>query len=89
VNCLLSEGYSLGFHRGHKFSTPDQDNDAWSSDSCAKLRHGAWWYSGYGFSNLNGRYYQQGGEHEDGVFWLHWKSSRYSLRFTEMKLRPA
>jgi len=73
---------------GMKFSTPDQDNDVWSG-SCAVKFKGAWWYESCHNSNLNGRYLR--GIHTsyaDGVEWNHWKGQYYSLRFTEMKIRP-
>ena len=73
---------------GQKFSTRDQDNDAWSR-SCAVTYKGAWWYSNCHSSNLNGAYLR--GNHTsyaDGVEWSPWKGQYYSLRFTEMKFRP-
>jgi len=73
---------------GMKFSTPDQDNDVWSG-SCAVKFKGAWWYESCHNSNLNGRYLR--GNHTsyaDGVEWNHWKGQYYSLRFTEIKIRP-
>jgi len=88
MNCPLSEDNSLAENLGHKFSTRDQDNDAYISGKCAEYRHGAWWYDDCGYSSLNGRYYQQGGKISDGVVWYRWKVSWYSMRFTEMKLRP-
>ena len=87
---VLILGDSLsGLHVGANFSTHDKDYDANSSGSCATLRKGAWWYSNCAHSNLNGYYY--GGEHStraDGVNWYHWRDHYYSLRFTEMKIRP-
>jgi len=67
-----------------KFSTRDQDNDASSSRTCAVEFKGGWWYKNCYDSNLNGVY--KGGD--DGVEWYHWKGWWYSLRFTEMKIRP-
>jgi len=72
------------------FSTPDQDNDAYSG-SCAVYYKGAWWYSRNHRSNLNGHYYRSGNYSSggcDGVEWSGWKGYWYSLRFTEMKFRP-
>lgn len=74
--------------RGTKFSTIDMDNDAWK-ENCAKRFSGAWWYSACHNSNLNGLYLE--GKHEsfgNGVNWYHWKGYHYSLKNTEMKVRP-
>ncbi|KAI8513559.1 Fibrinogen C domain-containing protein 1 [Branchiostoma belcheri] len=82
-------GDSLTYHGGRPFSTKDRDNDVYSS-SCAQEHKGAWWYGSCHHSNLNGLYHL--GTHEsnaDGVFWYHWKGNKYSLKRTEMKLRPA
>ncbi|KAL9974204.1 hypothetical protein ACROYT_G011217 [Oculina patagonica] len=77
-------------HNGQPFSTQDQDNDSLSSGSCAKEHHGAWWYAQCHQSNLNALYH--GGNHDsyaDGVNWYTWKRYHYSLKKTEMKIRPA
>ena len=86
---MLSTGDSMTeFHLGQKFSTPDQDNDV-ASGSCAVTYRGAWWYGGCHQSNLNGLYLRGSHTSEaDGVNWSHWKGYYYSLKFTEMKMRP-
>ena len=89
--CLLCKGDSLTRHLGQKFSTRDQDNDAWSDGSCAVCSKGGWWYNVCHGSNLNGLYYSTGNytsTRSDGVTWWRWKGRWYSLRFTEMKIRP-
>ena len=73
-----------------KFSTKDQDNDE-RSNSCAVRYKGAWWYKNCHESNLNGRYF--GGLHDlntngVGINWLTFRGHRYSLKRSEMKLRP-
>jgi len=86
---LLSKGDSLKYHRGYKFSTRDQDNDVFSSQSCSVKFKGAWWYRSCHHSNLNGLYLR--GNHTsyaDGVEWKYWTGVYYSLKFTEMKIRP-
>ena len=89
---LLCKGDSLTYHLGYKFSTRDQENDEWSGGSCAVKYKGGWWYGHGHHSNLNGRYYHTGSytsSYVDGVVWYHWKSThRYSLKSTEMKIRP-
>ena len=80
-------GDSFGGHNGYRFSTRDQDNDAWG-DSCAQTFKGGWWYSNCHSSNLNSLYH--GGAHSsyaDGVNWRTWKGYYYSLKFAEMKVR--
>ncbi|XP_019630201.1 PREDICTED: techylectin-5B-like [Branchiostoma belcheri] len=82
-------GDSLKYHEGKPFSTKDRDNDE-SPSSCAQKFKGAWWYGDCHESNLNGLYHL--GTQEsfgDGVIWYHWKGYNYSLKRTEMKLRPA
>ena len=86
---MLIVGDSLSYHTGMNFSTHDRDYDTKSDGSCATLYKGAWWYGGCAHSNLNGYYY--GGQQStsgDGVNWSNWRGDKYSLRFTEMKIRP-
>lgn len=37
-------GNSMGFNVQQKFSTFDNDNDAWPDGNCARRYHSAWWY---------------------------------------------
>jgi ficolin len=81
-------GDSLSGHVGHNFSTYDQDNDA-SEQSCATLFKGAWWYDKCHASNLNGHYYVGNmTTYGDGINWYSWTGYQYSLRLTEMKIKP-
>ncbi|XP_078686985.1 microfibril-associated glycoprotein 4-like [Branchiostoma floridae x Branchiostoma belcheri] len=76
-------------HNGFPFSTKDRDYDGYNSGSCAQTYKGAWWYDACHGSNLNGLYH--GGPHTsyaDGVNWASWKGAYYSLKRTEMKIRP-
>jgi len=82
-------GDSLSAHRGRQFSTKDQDNDANTGGSCAVSFKGAWWYANCHVSNLNGLYL--GGPHTsyaDGVEWRSMAGYYYSLKTSEMKIRP-
>ena len=70
------------------FTTKDADNDRWHNN-CAVKHYGAWWYDNCQDSNLNARYLH--GNHtsfNDGVNWDTWKGEYYSLKKTEMKIRP-
>jgi len=85
---IVSKGDSLTRQVGKKFSTRDQDNDM-AYISCAVTFKGAWWYGDCHSANLNARYLR--GNHTsyaDGVNWAHWKGDYYSLKFTEMKIKP-
>ena len=91
VRLILSgnSGDSLAVHRDMPFTTRDQDNDIWRDHNCAIKFKGAWWYKRCHQSNLNGLYLR--GNHSsfaDGVNWKDWKGHHYSLKRTEMKMRP-
>ena len=83
---MLSKADSLRYHLGMKFSTKDQDNDD-RSISCATWLEGGWWYRDCAYSNLNGHYYTGVNTSDDSVYWHHWRGY-YSLKFSEMKIRP-
>ncbi|XP_013415448.1 ryncolin-1-like [Lingula anatina] len=82
-------GDSLRRQNGCAFSTYDRDHDTWDNGSCARKYKGAWWYQNCHHSNLNGLYHL--GNHTsfaDGVNWHHFRGRNYSLKTTEMKIRP-
>jgi ficolin len=82
-------GDSLATHRGMAFTTKDRDNDTHTSVNCAAHLKGAWWYESCHDSNLNALYHH--GKHKsyaDGVNWNTWKGYYYSVKRTEMKIRP-
>ncbi|XP_073227534.1 microfibril-associated glycoprotein 4-like [Porites lutea] len=74
---------------GMQFSTKDADNDALQSTHCAQSKKGAWWYSGCSLSNLNGLYHNGGYIQGDiGMKWKTFRGHFYSLKRTEMKVKP-
>ncbi|KAM7436878.1 hypothetical protein ABFA07_013386 [Porites harrisoni] len=79
-------GDSLNEHRGQPFTTKDRDNDS-NSGNCAVLYKGAWWYNSCHYSNLNGLYLH-GKVNGQGMSWYHWKNNYYSVKRSEMKIRP-
>nr|KAG5688166.1 hypothetical protein BaRGS_001960 [Batillaria attramentaria] len=72
------------------FSTYDSDHDSWRSGNCAVDWHGAWWYFGCTYSNLNGPYLTSA-QQNDGksIYWHRWKHAYTPLKHVEMKIRPA
>ncbi|XP_078339827.1 microfibril-associated glycoprotein 4-like [Crassostrea virginica] len=82
-------GDSLLYHNGMKFSTRDQDNDKYSGGSCSQVSHGAWWYKGCHYSNLNGKYMDTATNDYKSNSWYYWKNNYESLQITRMMIRPA
>ena len=83
----LVEG--LIWHANMAFSTYDWDNDPFTSDNCAVVFHGAWWYNGcyYYRANLNGRYIGSPVTDYTGMMWRHWNGRDQVLKKSEMKMR--
>ena len=71
------------------FTTRDNDNDVLSNKNCAIMYNGAWWFKDCYDSHLNGVYLDGPGTvSDDGVEWRHWKNDYFSLKKSEMKIRP-
>lgn len=73
---------------GMQFTTKDNDNDDFPQNCALKFK-GGWWYRRCHNANLNGIYH--GGPYEiyaEGVCWVEFRGLQYSLKRTEMKLRP-
>ncbi|XP_048827037.1 fibrinogen beta chain isoform X2 [Brienomyrus brachyistius] len=97
---LVGENRTMTIHNGMMFSTYDRDNDNWlpgdPSKQCSREDGGGWWYNRCHSSNPNGRYYwggaytRQMAKHgtDDGIVWMNWKGSWYSLKAISMKIRP-
>lgn len=97
---LFGENRTMTIHNGMYFSTYDRDNDGWVNadprKQCAKEDGGGWWYNRCHAANPNGRYYWGGhyswdmAKHgtDDGMVWMNFKGSWYSLKKMSMKIRP-
>ncbi|XP_077982350.1 ryncolin-2-like [Glandiceps talaboti] len=80
---------SLTPHQSLQFGTRDRDNDKHEGGNCAAIYTGAWWYGRCHGANLNGQYLGgQTDQYATGVVWQRWKGYYYSLKYTEMKIRP-
>nr|AFM93774.1 fibrinogen-like protein A [Apostichopus japonicus] len=81
-------GDSLADHNTMRFSTYDNDNDAYSGNCASHSSHGrgAWWYKSCVYSNLNGQYYGYSGR--PSIYWSHLPGDTDQIPFAEMKLRP-
>jgi len=85
----LCEGNALTYHMYQKFSTFDRDNDNCGACNCAKKYKAGWWYNGCSESNLNGLYLRDyRNKTTVGIEWEPFKGYDYSLKATEMKIRP-
>lgn len=97
---LVGENKTMTIHNSMFFSTYDRDNDGWvntdPAKQCSKEDGGGWWYNRCHAANPNGRYYW-GGQYswdmakhgtDDGVVWMNWKGSWYSMKKMSMKIRP-
>lgn len=81
-------GNAMDHHTGRKFSTLDKDNDDYDTN-CATIFKGAWWYGLCHNSNLNGEYLEgDTGKGGHGIIWQNWRGDGYSLKKTEIKIRP-
>ena len=79
------------YHYGQQFSTFDRDNDKKSTEDCASLHGGGWWYNECDKVNLNGRYNydaQINGPVDMGLEWNAWKTY-YSFKGSLMKIKRA
>ncbi|XP_030834179.1 microfibril-associated glycoprotein 4-like [Strongylocentrotus purpuratus] len=87
-NYFGDAGDSLRYQYYYPFTTWDRDNDFYEGN-CASYYQGGWWYHFCHYANLNGQYLKgPTGSYNMGVVWDGWRGLSYSLKKTEMKLRP-
>ncbi len=87
---LTDASISWAYLNGQRFSTWDRDQDSSSRRHCAQwVGGGAWWYNDCFLGHLNG-IYVDGGHTSwgEGLIWYTWKDWYYSLKRTEMKIKP-
>ena len=82
-------GDSLTFSADMAFTTEDQDNDT-AEYNRAVSNNSGWWFANCYIASLNAKYQLSGEQDQEwyGIIWMSWKGNKYSLRRTEMKLRP-
>ncbi|XP_069782777.1 fibrinogen beta chain [Narcine bancroftii] len=97
---LFGINRTMTIHQDMMFSTYDRDNDGWEPENpnkhCAREDGGGWWYNRCHSANPNGRYYYGGyytkemAKHgtDDGIVWMDWKGSWYSMKKISMNIRP-
>ncbi|XP_038063528.1 angiopoietin-related protein 7-like [Patiria miniata] len=86
-------GDSLTYHNGKGFTTRDNDVDGALDGNCAVWLYSGWWFDLCHRANLNGRYMNEldattGMREDQGIQWMAWKGNQYSLKKSEMKVRP-
>ncbi|XP_046579567.1 fibrinogen C domain-containing protein 1-like [Haliotis rubra] len=78
-------GDSMEISNGRAFSARDRDLDE-NASNCAQRYKGGWWYNSCHQANLNGEYNNT--NYAEGIVWYHWHGHMYSLKRTEMRIRP-
>ena len=83
-------GDGLKNQNNMKFTTPDQDNDNYSSGNCATKYSGAWWHNSCMTSHLNGLNYgpSESVETDTGIYWNNFAAGSLSLKSVLMAIRP-
>ncbi|XP_054163924.1 fibrinogen C domain-containing protein 1-like [Oppia nitens] len=82
-------GDSMTYHVSMPFTTKDNDNDPMIGSNCAIEHTGAWWYNQCETANLNGLYLSgMYSKIYTGMYWQDWQGSSYSLKRTNIKIRP-
>ncbi|XP_047473589.1 ficolin-2-like [Penaeus chinensis] len=77
-------GDSMALHNRMQFSTKDKGRR-----DCAIGFKGGWWYENCHHANLNGKYLSgYTPDFGEGIHWKTWRDHLYSLKKTEIKIRP-
>ncbi|XP_022794912.1 ficolin-1-like [Stylophora pistillata] len=81
-------GDSFKYHSDNQFSTKDRDNDQSTVWHCADTHGGGWWFDNPQCvqCDLNGLYNVINGQ--AGVIWQAFRGLYYSLKRSEMKIKP-
>ncbi|ROT77851.1 hypothetical protein C7M84_003449 [Penaeus vannamei] len=77
-------GNSFAYHNMMPFSAKDGP----VLNECPKTSHGGWWYNSCHYANLNGVYRNAFNLDGDSIAWFSFRGPNYSLKFSEMKIRP-
>uniref|UniRef100_A0A8C5R9R4 Fibrinogen C-terminal domain-containing protein n=1 Tax=Leptobrachium leishanense TaxID=445787 RepID=A0A8C5R9R4_9ANUR len=81
-------GDSLHVHKNQPFSTKDQKNEN-SDINCADTYRGGWWFEDCHYAHLNGEYLVGDQKvRSRGNIWHSFRGSSYSLKSSQMKIRP-
>lgn len=91
--------YSKMFNHNKKnFTTPDRDNDQYTSGNCGAYYSSGWWFDACMAANLNGKYYETKYKGvRNGIFWGTWHNisaeyyltlDRQSFKTVRMMIRP-
>nr|XP_058963099.1 microfibril-associated glycoprotein 4-like [Pocillopora verrucosa] len=88
-NTAGTAGDSFSYHHGCPFTTPLEDNDFNPTENCARNYHGGWWFKWCHKAFLNGPYIRgPNSYYGEGVIWEGFKDYHYSLKSSQMKIRP-
>ncbi|XP_061388782.1 angiopoietin-related protein 1-like [Musca vetustissima] len=81
-------GDGMGWHRGKKFTTFDQDNNAGKIRDCPQNFKGGWWFHDPCYSgHLHGPYRTKENSQTWGVSWDPWRKWNVSLKYAAMMIR--
>lgn len=91
--------FNKHFNHDQKFfSTPDRDNDMYTSGNCGAYYSSGWWFDACMSANLNGKYYHKRYKGvRNGIFWGTWHNMsteyyptnyRQAFKTVKMMIRP-